>query len=794
MSTQIGPARIDRDKIVQSVALSSLIGTDQQIVRDGREFKTLCPWHKDTSPSLTINDDKGFYHCFACGAHGTAIDWIMFQRGVDFKTACESLGSMSALNVIPSDKAPRVRKQATAYKALMPVPPNTPMPDMEIGPVDGKPSLGAPLRTWTYRDQAGQLLGFVCRYRNDPISGKKEVRTWTYGSYPTSDRAQERVVRWRVRRWQRQYPLYGLWKLSEAGAADKRIIIVSGEKCVDALQSILPDAIVLSWVGGDDGIEHADWFPLCGLPNIVVLWPDADESGRKAMDWIATQLGELIPGNLWLINVDDPDLPKGWDCADAIEDEGKDAEWFAKWITDMMPDEQARIRRIPKAPVSGALIAAKPVQEPEPPTKDYERKSLGTSGSDWYSQPWGNPEHLMLTKGEVANLIKCEFNAAVPLREDESMKGGLRYNMVRGTIEMARAMPWGDQPGEWRDYNLTGLCQWLNTMRFNMGKEMMQDAVERVAYENRFNPLTEYVESLEWDGVPRIADWLPQYAGATNNLYTREVGKRWLIGAVARAVKPGTQVDTMLVLEGAEGNYKTSMLRALGGGYFTPLRGAIGGNNDVSVQASTNWIIEFAELEAVNKSDWQALKDFLTTTDEMIRLPYRRNPERVFRVGVFAGTTNETEWLPPDGDHRRFWPVTITWCDIDAVRRDRDQIWAEAYFLYKQGARWWIGPEEVELLAMVRGERDLRRFHDEWHSQVIAWTDKPFNRHEPQFSLADIATGALGVERSKLDKATQMRIGKIMSASGWKRYKVRTEAGIVWMWRRPDSGTVDLFG
>lgn len=784
MSTTVGKPRIDRDKIVAGVTLSALIGQDQQIVRDGREFKTMCPWHRDTNPSLTINDDKAFYHCFACGAHGTAIDWLQFQRGVDFRTACEELAALSSLAILPAPKAPRLKRQGADYKAIVPVPPEIATPDFEIGAVEGKPPLGPPIRVWTYRDERGQLLGYVARYRNDPTTGKKEVRTWTYGSYPDSERAYERVIRWRVRRWERPYPLYGLWKLGDPDVDSKRIIIVSGEKCVDALQTILPNDIVLTWVGGDDGVAHADWSPLCARQNIIVFWPDADESGRRAMSWIADELEPLLPGDRYLINVDDAELPKGWDCADAIEEEGKDAAWFGEFIREMMPDEQPRIRKIPRAR-PGALVPPKPVQEPEPPTKDVERPAQLT-GMEWWQQPWA--DRLIKTKSDTPQLIKCEFNAAVPLREDADLKGRIRFNMVRGIIEIVDVLPWGDGPGEWRDHNLTGLCQWLNLMRFHMGKEMMQDAIDRVAYENRFNPLLDYLEGLTWDGVPRVGRWLPVYTGCEDTMYTREVGKRWLIGAAARAARPGCQVDTMLVLESGEGKYKTSLLRALGGGYFTPLRGDIGSSDGrCSVQAATNWIIEFSELAALNKVSFEALKDFLTTTDEVLRLPYRRNPERVFRVGVFAGTTNESEWLPMDGDHRRFWPVRIKFCDVDAVRRDRDQLWAEAYHLYKQQEKWWIGYEEIDLIRSVADQRDERRFHDEWFSQVVSWASKPMNRIEKQFSLADIARGALGVERDKLDKNTQMRIGKILQAAGWKRWKARSEEGVVWVWRRPEA-------
>jgi predicted P-loop ATPase len=792
VSTGIGKPRIDRDRILAAINLSDVIGQDQQIVRDGREFKSLCPFHEERTPSFYINDEKGFYHCFGCGAHGTAIDWIQFQKGCDFKTACEELGSMREHNVVPIAKAPPIRKRATDYVAIA-VPPDVRMPDMEIKGFEGKPALGKPQRSWAYRDRDGNLLGFVGRYI-DNSNGKKEIRTWTYGSYPQGERAEDKVVRWRCRRWQRPYPLYGLEKLSEPGADQKRVVIVSGEKCKDAAEKIMPESIVLTWPGGDDGVQHADWEPLAGR-GIVILWPDADESGRRAMEWVAAEIGPMITGDLWLINVDDPELPKGWDVADAVEDENRDAAWLREFIKKVMPDGQQRIRKInkPTAVQTGVLVPK--TETKVEPVEDQDRPPPQHDPWHWSNQPWRTK--LILGGEDKDRVLKCEHNTAVPFRHMDELKGAFRFNSVRGVIEIAREMPWGDKPGEFRDSNLVRMCQWFNRMGFHMGKEMMGDAVDCVAQEWSYNPIANYLGSLNWDGTKRLDTWLSAYAGADDNLYTREIGKRWMVSAVARGMKPGTQVDTMLVLEGIEGIYKTSLLRVLGGELFTPLRGTIGASDGrAATCAATNWIIEFGELEGINRTDWETLKDFLSTTEEMMRLAYRRNAERLFRTSVFAGTVNtdkdgRKEWLPPDGDHRRFWPILTRYCDIAALRRDRDQLWAEAREKYEGGQHWWIKPEESELVMAVKTERETRKFHDEWNGIVMNWCCAPMRNHEDAFTLREITSGALFIETSKLDKATQMRVGKIMSANGWSRDVQRRESGLARVWRRPGS-TSDL--
>lgn len=769
------PPRIDRDKVLASVNLSDIVGQYQQIYRAGHEFKTVCPFHDDSDPSLTINDGKRFYHCFVCGAHGTAIDWIQHQHQCDFKEACEKLGYMHDNHVVPLAKAPRVSEQLTDYRALV-IPDDVRMPDMAIPEIGGNP-----LRTWPYRDERGRLLGFVARYPVNIETGKKEIRTWTWGCWPKNPKPFFSEPRWRRQRWPRPYPLYGLWKLSEPGAQDKRITIVSGEKAADAAQSVLPADVVLTWVGGDESVEHADWSPIAGR-GILLLWPDADESGRRAMQWIADNVGPMMR-ETYVVSVDDPELEKGWDIADGVEEQGWGERETQAWLGKVQPDGLTRVRRLPKA-VGGALVEAKPAIPVEPEVIDLERPRMNDP-RNWSRHPWS--EHLILGGEKGDRLIKCEYNAAVPMREMDELKGLLRFNAIRGVIEITRETPWGDPPGEWRDSNLVRMCQWFNLMGYHMGKDMMQDAVDCVSQEWTFNPIADYLVGLQWDGTPRLAKWLHKYTGCEDTEYASEVGLRWMVSGAARGMRPGCQVDTMLVLEGAEGVFKTSLLRELGGEYFTPLRGAIGGSDGrASAQAAQNWLIEIGEMDALNTVQFDTLKDYLSTRDEIVRLPWRRNHERLRRCSVFAGTTNKHEWLPPDGDHRRFWPVLVRYCDIDGIIRDRDQLWAEARHMYENGQKWWVAPAETHLLRAIKEQRDARRVFDEWHNSVIAYLDAPMQRPLQDFTLGEIANGALFLERNKLDRATQMRLGKILGAEGWTRWVQRRAEGLVRVWRRPE--------
>ncbi len=104
------------DELRARTTLSSLIGRTVKITRAGREWKACCPFHNEKTPSFTINDDKGFYHCFGCGAHGDAIKWLTDQRGLPFMDAVKELAAAANLDVPQAD--PRAAEKAEKAKGL----------------------------------------------------------------------------------------------------------------------------------------------------------------------------------------------------------------------------------------------------------------------------------------------------------------------------------------------------------------------------------------------------------------------------------------------------------------------------------------------------------------------------------------------------------------------------------------------------------------------------------------------------------------------------------------------------
>lgn len=295
-------------RVKTGVLLSAIIGADIRLIRRGTEFRALCPFHEEKHPSFTVTDDKGFFQCFGCGAHGDVIDWISKTRSLTMKQAVEYLAGGS------TDGADFQRTSAPApqWIPIIPDPINTPPLFLRyqytvdlVNPKDPthlttfRPTLVHP-----YRDIDGALLGYVLRV--DIGGGRKITPAVTWCRNIDGNHA------WALVRWPRPTPLYNLPAL-RLHAPTAPVIVVEGEKTADAAQRLLPRLPVLTWCGGGNAVMHADWPALAGRD--VVLIPDADGPGIAAMEALASILAPITARVRTV--VPPADLPVGWDLADA---------------------------------------------------------------------------------------------------------------------------------------------------------------------------------------------------------------------------------------------------------------------------------------------------------------------------------------------------------------------------------------------------------------------------------------------------------------------------------------------
>src|SRR3954463_5243352 len=102
------------DELRARTVLSAVISPSVKLLRAGREWKACCPFHNEKTPSFTVNDDKGFYHCFGCGAHGDAIRFLTDHRGMPFMDAVKELAGKAGMDVPAAAPTARERAERTA--------------------------------------------------------------------------------------------------------------------------------------------------------------------------------------------------------------------------------------------------------------------------------------------------------------------------------------------------------------------------------------------------------------------------------------------------------------------------------------------------------------------------------------------------------------------------------------------------------------------------------------------------------------------------------------------------------
>jgi hypothetical protein len=219
----------------------------------------------------------------------------------------------------------------------------------------------------------------------------------------------------------------------------------------------------------------------------------------------------------------------------------------------------------------------------------------------------------------------------------------------------------------------------LNREQFDPGNQNTYDAVRRTCLANQFDPVVDYLDGLEHDGKPRIDTWLTVYLGAEDNPLNRAIGRKMLIGAVRRAREPGCKFDYVVVLEGAQGSGKSTALRVLAGdANFSDAEILSADPREQQELIVGVWIFELSELAGLRKTEVEKVKMFASKTCDSARPAYGRSRVDRPRRCIFVGTTNDAEYLQDATGNRRFWPVPTGAIDLDALRRDRDQLWAEA--------------------------------------------------------------------------------------------------------------------
>jgi hypothetical protein len=756
--------------------------------------------------SLSINLDTGIWKDFNQGDGGAdLVSLYAAIEGLEQWDACQQLaaqlgvtlrstGAQSSAPTTPRDSAAPARAEGgvnvpsqtsdeTPSEPRSEWEPIVPVPE-DAGPAPVAHSRrGRPERTWTYTDQVGRVLGVVYRFKTS--DGGKEVLPCVFARHRETG-----TIDWRWMQWPEPRPLY----LTAPLSGDKVVLIVEGEKCADAafgVELLRERLDIVSWPGGGKATSKVDWSVLAGRK--VILWPDCDakrikltaeqrkagvdpdsqpiapeaeQPGTVAVEQIAKHLVKHQARAVRIVQIPAPgEKPDGWDIADEIE-QGTTPE--ALWAmlgqrrvpTCLQPAEKPEGAATPPA-ARASEGSSRAATKPSSARTSRQAHGLANWRAELIQKPRGG-------------LDDCRENVYLILKHHPDWCGIVAYDEFANRVVKQRETPTGLPTGPWeiRDDHRLGLWLAQHLGLVIKGDGAITGGVGMTGDDNRIDPVKDYLTGLRWDGTSRLETWLEQIMKAAklnprSGEYLAAVGRKFMIGAVARVFKPGVKMDNMLVFEGGQGRGKSTAVSILGGAWYsdTPLDLD---SKDAFMALSGCWWLEWGEMDALSRAEVTRVKGFITSSKDRYRPPYERREVDVHRRCIFVGTTNQYEYLKDSTGGRRFWCVRIDGeVDLDRLRRERDQLFAEAVHRFNAGEVWHLTSQEQRDLASP--EQEHREIADPWQAVIQRWLNEPEVSLLGRWYAHSILIEGVKVPVDKIDSARNMsmRIAGIMTRLGY---------------------------
>lgn len=351
--------------------------------------------------------------------------------------------------------------------------------------------------------------------------------------------------------------------------------------------------------------------------------------------------------------------------------------------------------------------------------------------AEGYEEEYDNSwvEELEANKnGEYASSAN---NINLIIQNDQFLHDAFRLNTFDNKRYICKSVPWRAVSGNdtFRDVDYSGLRNYIECVYGIYANSKVDDSLSLEFQRKSYHPICEYLKGLTWDGVARVNTLLIDYFGADDNAYTRGAIRKMLCAAVARVFEPGIKFDLVLILSGPQGTYKSTFVKKLGMDWFSDTFTTVQGK-EAFEQVQGAWIIEIAELAGFRKSEVETIKHFVSKRDDQFRPAYGRVLETYKRQCVFFGTTNSKDFLRDSTGNRRFLPIDVH-ADLatksvmdDMTQNEVDQIWAEAYKLYKDG----------ETLYLSADEETLARAEQQGHAEIderLGIIENYLNKHYP---------------------------------------------------------------
>jgi predicted P-loop ATPase len=392
--------------------------------------------------------------------------------------------------------------------------------------------------------------------------------------------------------------------------------------------------------------------------------------------------------------------------------------------------------------------------------------------AEWKSQLIMTPTH---------KLTGCLSNAIAVLEHSPEWAAVLAHDEFADAIKIMRPPPWKRgangswTPQIWEDRDDILAAQWLQQYGVPCSVMTASQAVTALADKARFHPIRDYLNGLKWDGTKRLDGLMHTYFGAEQTTYHSAVGKCMLLAGVARVFEPGCKADHVPILEAGQGKYKSTSIEALTHPWFSDEIADLG-SKDASMQVRAAWCIEIAELSAMARPEVERVKAFISRRTDRFRPSYGRRVIEVPRQSFFVGTTNAEAYLKDDTGGRRYWPVLCGTIDVDAIRRDRDQLWAEAVVQYRSGVKWWLTKEESEL---AEAEQEDRYVEDPWMQCIENYVGDRDN-----ITSDDILKNGIEKPRERWSSLDYSRVAACMRRLGFSKHRPRGEGTRQRCWKR----------
>jgi len=335
-----------------------------------------------------------------------------------------------------------------------------------------------------------------------------------------------------------------------------------------------------------------------------------------------------------------------------------------------------------------------------------EGRKLTHGFEDRWAYCVGKSKRVAAAVGGTPAVVQCRMTNAVsvipPGFTEKGGKGRLDCGMLTAIFEQYL--------GDRIRYNLLGyeveldghpisenarmrLLAAIQNIGYAVTDSTLCEALLAAATLREYHPVREYLQSLGGSSLDSTA-LASELLGVDDNLSNMML-QRFLVGAVARAMEPGCKMDYVLILHGSQGVGKSEFWRQLfGPQFYQSYRSDKSGDKDSYLVLHASWGIEIAEFDGMSRRESAHLKNFITTSADMMRRPFCRKPEPLQRPCVFAGSCNTDDFLADSTGERRYWVIEAKKpIDHEKVKRLRDQVWAAALADYRNGVLPFLDPD-----------------------------------------------------------------------------------------------------